>query len=98
MSNEPGYYEDGSFGIRIENLCIIKKLETKFNFGNTGYLGFETITLVPIQSRMMDLTELSKSEIAWVDEYHQMVWDKMHDKVSPKAKEWLKTNTKPLKN
>eukprot|EP00210_Caulerpa_lentillifera_P005501 g5261.t1 len=96
VSNEPGYYEDGNFGIRIENLCIIKKEETKFNFGDTGFLGFETITFVPIQSRMINLDELSQSEINWINEYHQLVWDKLSDRVSPKAKEWLKDNTKPL--
>lgn len=44
--SEPGYYEDGNFGIRLENVLIIKKADTKFNFGDKGYLQFEHITWV----------------------------------------------------
>ena len=55
VSNEPGYYEDGSFGIRIENLLIAGEAETPFNFGEVPYLSFERLTLVPLQRKMMDL-------------------------------------------
>lgn len=44
---EPGYYEDGNFGIRLENVLIVKEADTKFNFGEKGYLSFEHITWVP---------------------------------------------------
>lgn len=44
--SEPGYYEDGNFGIRLENVLIVKEAGTKFNFGNKGYLSFEHITWV----------------------------------------------------
>ena len=49
LSNEPGYYHDGSFGIRLENLVKVVPAETKNNFQNKGYLTFETLTLCPIQ-------------------------------------------------
>ena len=49
LSNEPGYYHDGSFGIRLENLVKVVPAETKNNFQNRGYLTFETLTLCPIQ-------------------------------------------------
>merc|ERR1712110_604439 len=52
LSNEPGYYETGSFGIRIENLVRITEAETKHNFANRGFLTFKNLTLVPYQSRM----------------------------------------------
>jgi Xaa-Pro aminopeptidase len=46
MSNEPGYYADGKFGVRIENIDVIKMAETRENFGNKGYLGLEHVTMV----------------------------------------------------
>ena len=46
ITNEPGYYEDGEFGIRIENIMIVKDIKTAKNFGGTGYLGFEHVTMV----------------------------------------------------
>ena len=46
ITNEPGYYEDGNFGIRIENIMLVKKVKTEFNFGNTPFYGFEHVTVV----------------------------------------------------
>lgn len=48
QTTEPGYYEDGAFGIRLENVLIVKDADTKFNFGNKGYLSFEHITWVKL--------------------------------------------------
>jgi len=45
VSNEPGYYEDGKYGIRIENIVLVKKVDTPNNFGGKGYLGFENVTM-----------------------------------------------------
>ena len=50
-----GYYEDGEFGIRIENLLIIKEADTPFRFGDTPYLSFERLTMCPLQRKMIDL-------------------------------------------
>lgn len=55
VSNEPGYYEDGEFGIRIENLLIVKEAETPFRFGEQPYLSFERLTMCPLQRKMIDL-------------------------------------------
>ena len=55
VSNEPGYYEDGKFGIRIENLLICKEAQTPHRFGGISYLGFERLTFSPIQAKMMSL-------------------------------------------
>ena len=54
VSNEPGYYEDGSFGVRIENLLIIKAASTQHVFGGLPFLDFERLTLVPLQAKMID--------------------------------------------
>lgn len=55
VSNEPGYYEDGAFGIRIENLLVIKEMDTPFRFGGQSYLGFERLTFCPLQHKMIAL-------------------------------------------
>ena len=55
-----GYYEDGEFGIRIENLLIIKEAETPFRFGDAPYLSFERLTMCPLQRKMIDL------EVRWI--------------------------------
>jgi hypothetical protein len=55
VSNEPGYYEEGAFGIRIENLVAAREADTPFKFGDVPYLSFERLTLVPFQRKLMDL-------------------------------------------
>eukprot|EP00798_Chlamydomonas_sp_ICE-L_P002572 gene2572-30958_t len=97
-SNEPGYYEDGNFGVRIENLMIIKEVDTPNRFGGISYLGFERLTLVPIQTKMMDSMILSEEEIAWVDGYHTSVWEAVSPRLAgnDRVLEWLKTSTRPL--
>uniref|UniRef100_A0A452YGM6 Peptidase M24 domain-containing protein n=1 Tax=Aegilops tauschii subsp. strangulata TaxID=200361 RepID=A0A452YGM6_AEGTS len=77
VSNEPGYYEDNSFGIRIENLLLVKEVNLANSFGGISYLGFEKLTFVPIQRKLIDLPLLSPSEINWVNEYHEQVWEKV---------------------
>lgn len=54
VSNEPGYYEDGSFGIRIENLLVIREAATPFRFGGQSYFCFERLTMCPIQRKLID--------------------------------------------
>jgi len=55
VSNEPGYYEEGAFGIRIENLVAAREADTPFKFGDVPYLSFERLTQVPFQRKLMDL-------------------------------------------
>lgn len=45
LSNEPGYYEDGKYGIRLENVVLVREAKTRYNFGDKGYLGFEHVTM-----------------------------------------------------
>ncbi|CAL5079121.1 unnamed protein product [Urochloa decumbens] len=96
VSNEPGYYEDNSFGIRIENLLLIKELNLANSFGGISYLGFEKLTFVPIQSKLIDTSLLSPLEINWVNEYHEEVWKKVSPMLSGDSQDWLWKNTRPL--
>ncbi|XP_051123417.1 aminopeptidase P2 [Andrographis paniculata] len=96
VSNEPGYYEDHAFGIRIENLLIVKEANTPVRFGGLEYLGFEKLTFVPIQTKMVDLSLLSATEIDWLNNYHEQVWVKVSPLLEGLASEWLWNNTRPI--
>nr|GMD40491.1 probable Xaa-Pro aminopeptidase P [Ipomoea batatas] len=96
VSNEPGYYEDHSFGIRIENLLYVKEMDTPNRFGGIGYFGFEKLTFVPIQTKLVDLSILSAAEVAWLNSYHLQVWEKVSGLVDGGAREWLWNNTRPI--
>uniref|UniRef100_A0A452IUV8 Xaa-Pro aminopeptidase 1 n=1 Tax=Gopherus agassizii TaxID=38772 RepID=A0A452IUV8_9SAUR len=63
VSDEPGYYEDESFGIRIENVVLVIPAKTKYNFSNRGSLTFEPLTLVPIQTKMISVPLLTQKEV-----------------------------------
>ncbi|KAI9289036.1 peptidase M24, structural domain-containing protein [Umbelopsis sp. AD052] len=95
VTNEPGYYEDGKFGIRIENVLLVRKADTPHNFGSRGYLGFEHVTLVPIGNKLIDQNLLSPEEKQWVNEYHVECLEKVGallPKDSPGYK-WLAKET-----
>ncbi|XP_022150774.1 probable Xaa-Pro aminopeptidase P [Momordica charantia] len=96
VSNEPGYYEDHSFGIRIENLLIVKEVDTPNRFGGIGYLGFEKLTFVPIQAKLVDVSLLSAAEVNWLNDYHSLVWEKVSPLLEASARQWLWNNTRPI--
>ncbi|MFS7986651.1 putative hydrolase [Helianthus anomalus] len=96
VSNEPGYYEDHAFGIRIENLLYVKEIDTPNRFGGIAYIGFEKLTFVPIQTKLIDLTLLSASEVEWLNDYHSQVWEKVSSLVDGSAREWLWKNTRAV--
>jgi Xaa-Pro aminopeptidase len=96
VSNEPGYYEDGNFGVRIENLLTIKEADTKHQFGGKAFLNFDRLTVVPLQQKMIDMEVLNDAEKAWVDAYHKEVWEKVSPRLSGAPLEWLKSHTQPL--
>lgn len=96
VSNEPGYYEDHAFGIRIENLLSVVEMNTPNRFGGVGYLGFEKLTFVPIQTKMVDSALLSSAEIDWLNDYHAQVWEKVSPLLDGSARQWLWDNTRPL--
>ncbi|XP_023537181.1 probable Xaa-Pro aminopeptidase P isoform X1 [Cucurbita pepo subsp. pepo] len=94
VSNEPGYYEDHSFGIRIENLLVVRDAKTPNCFGGIGYLGFEKLTFVPIQTKMVDISLLSVAEVNWLNDYHSQVWEKVSPLLEGSARQWLWNNTR----
>ncbi|CAK8544660.1 unnamed protein product [Lathyrus sativus] len=98
VSNEPGYYEDHAFGIRIENLLYVRNVETPNRFGGVQYLGFGKLTYVPIQIKLVDVSLLSATEIDWLDNYHSIVWEKVSPLLDGSARQWLWNNTQPIKS
>ncbi|RWS02276.1 Xaa-Pro aminopeptidase 1-like protein, partial [Dinothrombium tinctorium] len=100
LSNEPGFYEDRQFGIRIESLVLVTKADTKYNFGNKDYLKFETITLVPLQTKLLDPSLLTEEEIEWLDSYHQtcreVVGKALKEQGRTNGYHWLIKETQPL--
>ncbi|AEE74224.1 Metallopeptidase M24 family protein [Arabidopsis thaliana] len=97
VSNEPGYYEDHAFGIRIENLLHVRDAETPNRFGGATYLGFEKLTFFPIQTKMVDVSLLSDTEVDWLNSYHAEVWEKVSPLLEGSTtQQWLWNNTRPL--
>ena len=94
FSNEPGYYKAGAYGIRIENLVVVTALER--SGGEREMLGFETITLAPIDRALVDTTLLDAGEIAWLDAYHARVGEELTPLVDADTARWLAEATRPL--
>lgn len=99
VSDEPGYYEEGAFGVRIENLVRVKEASTQFNFAGKTFNCFETLTKIPYQARMMDPSLLTDSELDWIDEYHKQVWTDVSSRLpdNSDAKIWLAEHTQPIR-
>jgi Xaa-Pro aminopeptidase len=95
VSNEPGYYRTGAYGIRIENLQVVTPA-ADIDGGERPMLGFETLTLAPIARELIVKQLLSKQEIAWVNAYHGRVWEKIGPQLDGEAKAWLEAATAPL--
>lgn len=96
ITDEPGYYEDGKFGIRIENVLLVKEVKLEHNFGGVGYLTFENITMAPIQKKLIERNLLDADEVAWLNTHHKEVWAKVSPLLEGRAKEWLRKETQPL--
>ncbi|XP_052625345.1 aminopeptidase P1 isoform X1 [Lactuca sativa] len=96
VTDEPGYYEDGKFGIRLENVLIIKEAATQFNFANKGYLEFEHITWAPYQKKLIDVKLLLDEEIKWVNSYHAKCKEILSPYLNESEKAWLTQATEPI--
>lgn len=94
-SIEPGFYEDGSYGIRLENIAIVREVKTKNQFGDKPYLGFEHVTMVPFCRRLIEPSLLTAKEKKWLNDYHTKVWENTsgHFKDDPLTTAWLKRET-----
>ncbi len=95
LSNEPGYYKTGAYGIRIENLLLVEK-RPQAKGAEKALLGFETLTLAPIDRRLVVKNLLTTEEVAWFDAYHAHVREKIAPLVSAAEREWLEQATAPL--
>ncbi|KAI0166392.1 aminopeptidase-like protein [Xylariaceae sp. FL1272] len=98
ISNEPGFYEDGAFGTRIENIVMVKEVETKHKFGDKPWLGFENVTMVPYCRKLIDPELLTAPEKEWLNTYHAKVFEKTkgyfeNDELTTA---WLKRETQPF--
>ncbi|MEO0829224.1 MAG: M24 family metallopeptidase, partial [Pseudomonadota bacterium] len=96
LSNEPGYYRTGAFGIRIENLIYVVKAPPLEGADERDMLAFETLTFVPIDRRLIAIEELSRAERAWIDSYHAECRTRLSGRLSEAAGEWLAKATAPL--
>jgi Xaa-Pro aminopeptidase len=96
LSNEPGYYRPGSFGIRIENLIYVRAADDIAG-GDQPMLSFETLTWCPIDRRLVVTSLLTAEELAWLDAYHASVREKLLPLLDDAAvKDWLVKATQPL--
>lgn len=96
LSNEPGYYRDGAFGIRIENLIVVSEVAPLPGGDDRDFLAFETLTYVPIDRRLILTEMLDTGERAWLDAYHKTCLDKLSGRVSAPARLWLTKACAPL--
>ena len=90
LSNEPAYYQNGEWGIRIENLVVVGAAN------DAGFLHLETISLCPFDRRLIDKALLNANEICWVNQYHRNVEAELLHYLSNAAKVWLKSACHPL--
>lgn len=92
-SNEPGLYRAGEYGIRHENLVLVKPVR-ETEFGN--FYHFESLTLFPFDKRALDMTILLPHEISWLNDYHRMVYDKLKSSLTMEECEWLREATSAI--
>ncbi len=95
LSNEPGYYKPGAYGIRTENLVLIVPATPPAG-AEKKLLAFETLTLAPIDRRLILSSHLTLEELGWLDRYHARVWDEISPLVDASTRTWLQAATAPL--
>jgi Xaa-Pro aminopeptidase len=95
LSNEPGFYKQNEFGIRIENLLLIYEAKA-IDGGERPMLGFETLTLCPIERRLIDTKLLTRDELHWLDTYHARVLKEVGDHLSGDELTWLRKACAPF--
>ena len=93
-SNEPGYYKNGEYGIRLENLIVVTEPDTQWE---TPMMGFENITWCPFDSRLIDVSMLTDAERQWYNDYHKTTWEKLSPHIDDTdVLAWLKNATKAI--
>jgi len=95
MSIEPGHYENGRFGIRIENLAFVTKNEKLSKNGRTWF-SFHSVTLCPIDRRLIDKKLMTRDQIEWLNAYHKRVYRELAKDLDRDHREWLAKATRPI--
>ena len=88
VSNEPGYYKTGEYGIRIENLQYVTKAQS-IPGGEREMLGFQNLTWAPLHKALIDKDMLTRSERDYINQYHATVWNKIGPLLDGEVKDWL---------
>jgi Xaa-Pro aminopeptidase len=96
LSNEPGYYREGEWGIRIENLIVVEVAPKLDGGDDRDQLAFETLTFVPLDRRLIVRSMLAPGEVAWIDAYHAQAFRLLEGRVSASARVWLDRACAPL--
>ena len=96
LSNEPGYYREGEFGIRLENLVVVEKSSQLPGGDGRDQLGFETLTFVPFDRRLVLAPDLSRADREWLNAYHAETLEKLAPRLSPAALIWAQAACAPL--
>lgn len=96
LSNEPGFYKEGAYGIRIENVVLVTPLQKIPGGGEREMMGFETLTLAPIDRRLIVANMLTDAERDWLNAYHKTVFKILSPEIDAATRNWLKAATNPL--
>ena len=94
LSNEPGYYKTGEYGIRIENLVLV--VERQIEGAEKEMLGFETLTFAPIERRLIDAEMLDSEELVWLNCYHAHVLARIGPRLAGSDLDWLRNACAPI--
>ena len=94
ISNEPGLYRAGHYGVRTENIVVVQR-DRRTEFGE--FLSFETLSVCPLDQHLIDTSLLDESEISWIDEYHQLVRERLAPHLENSELEYLYAKTKTLR-
>ena len=97
LSNEPGYYKEGAFGIRIENIELVVSKGVPEG-GENEMFGFETLTLVPYERKLIDISLLTLQEIQQIDDYHKKIYEKIAEKCDETLRDYLTMKCVGLEN
>jgi Xaa-Pro aminopeptidase len=94
LSNEPGFYKTGAYGIRLENLIVVK--ETVIKGAERAMYDFETLTLAPFDTSCLERLLLNRFEVAWINDYHARVYTALAPHLDRKTRAWLKEATRKV--